>query len=187
LLAFKQDLKILDFDTESRPLSFWYGDKTTSEITAISSAWIDDLGTLQTYLLGHHTAEEMYLQFYDRYNEADLITGHYIRAHDLPLLNSLAIELGLPRLGPKLTCDTKMDLKKKRDIPATQEYLSEVLEVPAPKVHMTQHTWRNANRLSESGIIATKERVAGDVVQHILLRHELLKRDLLHAPKVWRP
>jgi hypothetical protein len=187
MLVHKQPLRILDFDTESRPLSFWYGDKTTAEVTAIASAWVDEPDSLEVHLLGRYDAKEMYMSFYERFNQADIVTAHYLRKHDLPLLNAMAIELGLPQLGPKMTCDTRLDLKKKLDLPASQEYLAELLNIPAPKVAMSQHRWRQANRLTEEGIIATGARVAGDVYQHILLREEMLRRDLLHPPRVWRP
>jgi hypothetical protein len=46
----------------------------------------------------------------------------------------------------------------KKDLPATQEYLLELLDVRCPlgialeKFHMTQPKWREANRLSPSRV-----------------------------------
>lgn len=180
-------LRVLDFDIENRPLSYWRPDRPTAEVTAIAWAWVDDPFTVHAAVLGRATAEQMLNAFLDAYNAADMVTGHYIRNHDLPIVNGALTELGLPNLGPKLSQDTKNDLIKWADIPKSQEHLAEMLGVPAPKVGMSQHRWREANRLTERGLEATYERVTGDVRQHMALRAELLKRGLLGAPRVWRP
>ena len=62
-----------------------------------------------------------------------------------------------------------------------------MMEIPAPKVHMTQAMWREANRLTPEGLRFTEQRVAGDVRQHMQMRLALLKRGLLKSAKVWRP
>jgi len=54
-------------------------------------------------------------------------------------------------------------------------------------VNLGQTDWREANRLTPEGIDKTRRRCVGDVKQHIALRRELLKRDWLKAPRVWRP
>lgn len=181
-------LRVLDFDTETRPLSYWIPDgRPTAEITAITTCWVGVPGSMAVHLLGEHDPVYMLRYFVDRYNEADLVTGHYIRKFDLPQINSALMEHGLPQLGPKLTSDTKMDMNKKGDLPATQEYLSELFDLHYPKVQMSQVKWRRANRLSQDGLRATRERVMGDVLQHMELRAEMLRRGLLKSPKVWKP
>lgn len=185
-LSHLKTLKVLDFDIENRPLSYWYS-RPTAEITAIASAWSDDLSTFRVDLLGDVHPVEMLEAFVDRYNEADIVTGHYIRKHDLPMINGALMEYGMSPLSPKLTCDTRLDMYKKGDIPATQEYLCELLGIPIPKVHMTQYQWRKANRLSEGGLKAAESRVTNDVLQHILLRNKMLELGLLKAPRVWKP
>jgi hypothetical protein len=124
--------------------------------------------------------------FREAYDQADMVTGHYIRKHDLPIINGALMEYSLPPLGDKLTEDTKLDLIKRKDLSASQESLSATLGVPAPKVHMDQHSWREANRLTPEGLKKTKERVTGDVIQHKLLRARLHELGMLHGPKVWR-
>lgn len=187
MLETKKRIRILDFDIENRPLSYWTPDRPTCEVTAIASCFADDVGSMQVHLLGKDDPVDMLQAFVARYNEADIVTGHYIRRHDLPIINGALMEYGLPKLEPKLTIDTRLDMLKKGDIPATQEYLAELLGIPAPKVHMTQVAWREANRLTEEGLKATKSRVVGDVYQHILLRVKMAQLGLLKAPKVWRP
>lgn len=179
--------RVLDFDIENRPLSYWVPDKPTAEITAIGMCWAGEPDSLEVLLLGRETAVEMLVRFASRYAQADLVTGHYIRIHDLPMLNGALMEYGLPTLGPKLTSDTKLDMPKKGDIPATQEFLLETLDVPSEKHHMTQGKWRKANRLTPEGMAEAERRASSDVLGHIAMREEMLKRGLLGPPRMWKP
>jgi hypothetical protein len=196
--------RVLHFDIENRPLSYWVQDKPTAEVTAIASAWSDDPdGTLQVAMLGaecrHHgwkcpglvdgemSGAAMLTQFVIRYNEAEMVTGHYIRAHDLPIVNGALMELGLPLLGPKMASDTRLDMMKKGDIPATQEYLLELLDIPVQKFHMSQVKWRESNRLTPKGLVDTFNRVSSDVLGHALMRAEMNKRGMLRGPRLWNP
>jgi len=188
MLVSKREVKILDFDIETRPLSYWIPDgRPTAEISAIASCWIGYPDSMQVTLLGVHESEYMLSKFIERYNEADIVTGHYIRMFDLPQINGAVLEFGLGKLEDKLTSDTKMDLVKKGDIPATQEYLAELFELEHPKIQMSQVKWRKANRLTPEGIRETFQRVSGDVRQHMELRAVLLEKGLLKGPKIWQP
>jgi hypothetical protein len=178
----------LDFDIENRPLSYLFQDFTTADITAIACSWYGQSEVfcwVQTK--DRRSQRKMLRAFREMYEQADGVTGHYIRKHDLPIVNGALMELGLPPLGPKLTCDTKLDLKKRAGISGSQENLAAMLEVPKPKVKMNTATWREANRLTPEGIEATKARVIGDVVQHKALRRRLIELDLLGPPRMWRP
>lgn len=198
-----RDTRILDFDIENRPLSYWMPDRPTAEVTAIASCWVGEPDSMEVLLLSqpcrHHGWEcpDMYpfemdgptilARFQERYDQADVVTGHYIRKHDLPIINGMRLELGWAPLPPKLTSDTKLDMRKKADVPATQEFLSEALAVADAKVHMTQSDWREANRLTPDGLVKTSLRVMGDVRQHMQLREALMAAGWLGAPRVWRP
>lgn len=177
----------MDLDIENRPLTYWAPTRPSAEITAIATCWADDESTMQTHLLGKDEPVEMLTSFVDRYNEADMVTGHYLRRHDLPIINGALMEYGLPGLTPKLSCDTRLDMRKKGDIPATQEYLGLLLGIAQPKVHMSQLDWREANRLTQAGIEATRARVEGDVLQHMALRLKMVELGLLSSPKKWTP
>jgi len=187
--------RILDFDIENRPLSYWQPDCPTAEITAIASCWTDDLSSMQVLLLTPDMdgPTDMLEIFRERYDQAGMVTGHYIRRHDLPIINGALYELGLPLLGKKLTCDTKLDMFKKSDVPATQEFLLETLQVkdiygkPLSKFHMSQSDWREANRLVPKGLVKTAERVSSDVYAHMAMREEMLRRGMLRAPSYWNP
>ena len=186
---------VLDFDIENRPASYWIPDRPTAEITAIAAAWADDPKDIRAWLLKpaetdaehERMMREMLLGFKEMYDAADMVTGHYITRHDLPIINGALMDYGLPTLGPKMVQDTKTHMVKKADIPATQEYLSQMERVTARKVHMTQHDWRQANRLTIEGRTATEKRVRGDVRQHMRLRRAMVRDGLLHTPRIWRP
>lgn len=186
-------LRVLDFDIENRPISYWIPDTPTAEITAIASCWADDPSSMQVDLLGEMSGRDILTRFTARYNEADMVTGHYIRKHDLPIINAMLMEEGLPLLGSKLSCDTKLDMMKKADLPATQEFLLETLDVRdadgnrLQKYHMSQTDWREANRLTPEGLRKTRERVASDVYGHMRLRLAMMERGMLRGPRVWSP
>ena len=180
-------LRILDFDIENRPLSYLGQDFTTGEVTSIAWKWIGDRSPYHAVLLGIDPLEEMLERFRLAYNAADMVTGHYIRKHDLPVLNGALLEWGHEPLEQKLSQDTKLDLRKQRYQSASQENLAEMLGIPAPKIHMNTPRWRKANRLTPDGIELTRRRAVGDVKQHIALRRKLLEMDWLGAPRVWRP
>lgn len=183
--------RVLDFDIENRPLTYWQPDRPTADITSIASMWAGDHESIEVLLLGELTSEEMLSRFVERYNEADIVTGHYIRRHDLPIINGALYEAGLPLLSDKMSCDTKNDMFTKADIPATQEYLLELLDVKCPlgitleKYHMTQGRWREANRLTAEGLEFTKRRVSTDVHAHVHMREAMLERGWLGRPKMW--
>jgi hypothetical protein len=181
-----RSLRILDFDIENRPLSYLGQDYTTAEITAIAACWHGKPKTMTLWLLGRDTPTAMLNGFRAMYNAADMVTGHYIRMHDLPIINGAMLEYGMDPLDDKLTCDTKLDLVKKGPVfSASQENLAAMLGLVAPKVHMNTVLWREANRLTDEGLKLTAKRAIGDVIQHMALRDELVKRNLLSSPKQW--
>lgn len=183
--------RILDFDTESRPLAFLGSDHVTQEITCIAWSWIGSGETDCRWLSKRQeSARWMLREFASVYAEADIVTGHNIRGHDLPILNGAMVELGLSPLGKKRVLDTWADLIRFRGISKSQENLAAVLGVDAPKVGMNQVRWREANRLTPAGLRLTAERCMGDVEQHIELRRVLLDRKMLRdegRPRWWLP
>jgi hypothetical protein len=179
-------LRVLDFDIENRPLSYLGSDYTTAEVTAIAACWHGKPKTMTLWLLGRDTPTAMLNGFRVMYNAADMVTGHYIRMHDLPIINGAMLEYGMDPLEDKLTCDTKLDLVKKGPVfSASQENLSAMLGLVAPKVHMNTVLWREANRLTDEGLKLTAKRAIGDVIQHMQLRAALVERRLLSHPKKW--
>ena len=185
-------LRILDFDIENRPLAYLGPEYTTAEVTAIAASWVnpsDAIGTHDLWFkqltLDPASYREMLEGFVVLYNQADVVTGHYIREHDLPVINGSLMELGLPGLADKMTIDTKLDLTSAKYISKSQENLAAMLGLGYEKAHMSNAMWREANRLTPEGLALTRERCVGDVIQHKAMRLELLKRGLLKGPQVW--
>lgn len=180
--------KILVFDSECRPMHYseW---RAESQITGISWAWLDDdpddrplVVTLKQDLSNEET---MLARFFEDFNAADIVVGHYIRKHDLPLLSDHAFRLGLEMKSPVQTQDTMMDLLKVKGLGKSQENLSVTLGLAEVKHHMTGADWRIANALTEEGRTGTRTRVVSDVEQNKALYRELRSRGALKAPKAW--
>jgi DNA polymerase elongation subunit (family B) len=188
-------MRILDFDIEVRPMAFYGGDWVTKQPTAIAWKFVGERGATQVAVIGESYdtrnvfAEEveMLLAFREAYDAADIVTGHYIRGFDLPILNARMMRHGLPLLDSKHAQDTKGDLARGHGVSKSQENLSAMFELKHPKVPMNTTLWEEANALLPEGIAATRKRVVGDVRQHIELRETMLRRGYLSAPSVWTP
>lgn len=179
-------LRVLDFDIENRPLSYLGSDFTTGEVTAISWAWCDQPDDVTVYLLGETDLVEILQRFVQVYDQADMVTGHFIIGHDLPMLNGALMEFQLPALGDKMVQDTKVHLIRRKGISCSQESLGAMLRLDHAKVQMNQSKWRAANRLTPDGLALVRERVTGDVKQHMAMRRELDTLGYLGPPRVWR-
>lgn len=179
-------MRVLDFDIENRPLSYLGSDFTTAEVTAISWAWCDAPRRVSVHLLGESELPEILKAFCDVYAQADMVTGHYITGHDLPMLNGALVECRMPGLSDKLVQDTKTHLIRTKGISCSQESMGAMLRLDAAKVQMNQAKWRAANRLTPEGLRHVRKRVAGDVRQHIAMRRELLALGYLAPPSKWR-
>lgn len=195
--ARSRPLRILDFDLENRPLSYIQPEWCSAEVTAIAWSWLDsdDVHTLLLTSNGKYLGQDgkrykpaaAFEYFKAILESADIVTGHYIRKHDLPIINTSLMDNKLAPLGPLLVSDTQQDLVKRKDISASQESLAAMLGLPEPKRHMTQNEWREANRLfSDDRLALSRERCVGDVLQHKALRVELVRRHLLGSPRMWR-
>lgn len=179
-------LKILDFDCEARPLNWGGGDFVFKEVTAIAAKFIGERKTF-CWLLGEVEPVEMLEGFRELYDQADIVTGHYILGFDLPLLNGALTEYERPALRSKLAHDTKIHLVKRSGISGSQENLGAMLGLQHPKVQMDHSKWREANRLTPEGLKLTRKRVVGDVLQHIEMRQRLLDLGYLGPPRRWSP
>jgi len=179
-------LKILDWDSECRPMHYseW---RDESQITAIAWGWVGS-SKVECEILEQDLSNErsMLERFLEAYSEADIVTGHYIRRHDLPLLNDHCMRYGWGLLGSKLTQDTK-DLPSVKALGLSQENLSTLYELDAHKHHMNGRRWAVANSLSPEGMKEARKRVVMDVRQHQALRQKLLDLGYLSAPRRWSP
>lgn len=178
-------LRVLDFDIENRPLSYLGSDFTTAEVTAIAWAWTDRPEDVTVYLLGDADLPAILRAFVAAYQQADVVTGHYIKGHDLPMINGALMEFGLPPLEDKLVSDTKVDLVRTKGISLSQESIGAMWHCEQAKEQMNQSKWRAANRLTPEGLAEVRRRVVGDVRQHIEMRGLLIERGWLRPPTKW--
>ena len=181
--------KILGFDIENMPLTYYVPDYPTARITAIGMKMGKETHVCVLDPINGTGCSplEFAFHFLDWYNEATLVTGHYIRKHDLPHINAMLFEQGFLPLKPKLTSDTKDDMFKWKGLPKNLEYLAAQLEVKTPKRHMTQKDWREANMFTPDGLRATTDRVKKDVLGQLQLRAALIEGGWLGDPKIWTP
>jgi hypothetical protein len=159
-----------------------------SQITAIAWAWVGEGQVFVELLEPDGSNERQMLQrFRAAYFSADIVTGHYIRKHDLPLLNDHYVRLDMPVLDAKMVQDTQADMTKVLGLGKSQDNLADTFGLEHVKHHMSGARWRRANSLSEEGAEMTLKRVVDDVRQHMELREAMLKRGLLRTPRVWSP
>jgi hypothetical protein len=124
--------------------------------------------------------------FVGLWDEADVVTGHYIRKFDIPIINGCLFEFGYPPLQPKFTIDTHGDMPRIAGMSKSQENLGDMLRVGSKKFHMNDTLWRAVSRLTKDGLEEARVRVVSDVAQHQDLRVSL-SRDWLKAGRWWRP
>lgn len=187
-------LRVLDFDIENRPWSYWYDGNTTSMPIAIAWSWVGETEVFHEGIKwsDFRSKEEfegalqwMLESFLYRYKEADAVTGHYIKKHDLPIINGACFRLGLPPMPPKVAIDTKVDLVRMGGISLSQENIAFMRRLEERKHRMNIPDWEDAYLLSDEGFEEVKERVTSDVRQHKALREEL--KPYLKPAKEWRP
>jgi hypothetical protein len=77
-------------------------------------------------------------------------------------------------------------LIRSKGISCSQESLGAMFRLDHAKVQMNQSKWRAANRLTPEGLALVRERVTGDVKQHMAMRKELDALGYLGPAKVWK-
>lgn len=174
----REQLRVLDFDIETRRIGFHNGGRFNPdgcEPVIVAAAF--DGEPIQVFSLtsrwSERDARRLATAFRELYDAADVVTGHYIRKFDLPILNGAMLEWGLPPLGRKLTLDTKLDLLDVAGLSQSQENLSALKELEASKFHMNDNGWRTVARLTPEGLAEARVRVTTDVQQHRELRAAL--------------
>lgn len=179
-------LKILHFDIEALP-GHWIGGDYVSKIpTAIAYSWADE-DEVSVFTHYEYPPEALAFMMAQQLESADIVTGHYIRRFDLPLINGELLRAGYAALAPLTTSDTKDDVYKAHGRSKSQKNLSAMLEIEAPKVDVTLRDWEGFNQKRYGYEQAGIDRVVGDVIQHKQLRKALLDLYWLGPTKTWRP
>lgn len=192
-MQISKQLRILDFDMECRPLSWYGGDFVTKEPTAFAAAYVDEPSRLYRWTLRHSRTDDGFdeqhaelAELFRRLSEGALVTGHYIIGFDLPLMNNAAIRGKVPLMGDTLVSDTKQHLLKFSAMSKSQENLGALLDLEAKKRAMTTGSWESANRLTDDGIAEAQLRVISDVQMHIQMRQRMLERGMLGPTTIWK-
>lgn len=189
--------RVLCFDLESRPSAHWYGDATTSEITAFGWKWLDEpevqsmaltaTGRFQDHTGKRLSAPQAYRRFVQVLGEAAIVYGHNIRRFDLPLLNAGLMRLGEPVLEVlHRTTDTLKDLPKTHELSRSLDSFAAMLEL-GKKLGLSIPEWEDANKLTQRGLLSARERVETDVLLQERLRLALIEKGWLGPTRVWRP
>lgn len=185
----EKQLKRLVLDVENRPLSYWYDGAATAEITVVAVKWFGK-GKVKSWALGYNckNSREMLEEPLAMFAEADAVVAHN-GSHDLGLLLATCVEYNWPLLEPKLLIDTYKGLARYKEIPKSLEYLADVMECPVKKPHLSQHKWRQANRLLDRDAIAVAvKRCEADVKATEWIYREQLRRGwLVREPRRWSP
>jgi len=172
--------RILDFDIETQLVGFHKGGKFNPDgcrPVIISWSWMDEEEVYTREVTGK-TLEE----FRTQYDKADVVTGHYIRKFDLPIINMRLLELHKPRLNVKIAWDTKADLIPFGGASKSQENMSAMLGLQEEKYHMSDTDWRNMDKDMKKKVM---ERNAQDVIQHKEMFRKLGELEYLSKPKEW--
>lgn len=183
-------LRVLDFDLECRP-GFWYAGDFVSKIPAAAAwKWIGERGAVQSVVVEGPSKDEagrVVGAILSAVLEADMVTGHYVRGFDMPLLNAAAMRFGFDPLPNVLVQDTKTDLMKAHGVSKSLENLVALFELRHPKVHQNLQAWEDGLAFfEEDGLEAVRRRVVGDVRSHVELRARMLGAGLMGPPKVWQ-
>lgn len=182
--------KTLDFDLETVAAGFADPNWVPQKITCAAWSWVgsDDVDvTIATTegLYGRPERRRRMLEpLLDAINDAEMLTGHNLLRFDLPVLAAECMRLGLPVVGPILVQDT-MRLRRAKGFKKGQDNISELFDLAERKLALTWQAWQDA--YAEKGWPTVKERAVSDVRMHKVMREEMIARDWLKDPVVWRP
>ncbi len=183
----RKSLRILDWDSECRPMHYSEF-RDESQITAIAWSWIGERKIEHEVLRQNLSNERRMLErFLKAYDEADILTGHFLVGHDLRLLTDHCIRFGWPLPAPKVVQDTKTLMPVVRGLGLSQENLSTLFELDEKKHRMNGRRWAVTNTLAQGGREEARQRCVRDVRQHKALRKKLVEQGYLDAPRRWSP
>jgi DNA polymerase elongation subunit (family B) len=183
-------LRILDFDIETIAAGFADPDWVPQKITCVAWSWIgedkveSEIATVLGLFGKPERRAKMLKPLLAAINEADMLTGHNIIRFDLPVLNAECLRLGLSSLPARMVQDT-MRFVKTKGFKKGQDNVGRLLRVPAEKMALDWQAWQAA--YDESDWQTVRDRCASDIIQHKLIRQEMLDRGWMKSPIMWRP
>ena len=185
-----REAKILDFDLETIAAGFADPDWVPQKITAAAWSWVDEdnvkvrISTPEGLFGKPELRAEMLRPLLEAIEEADILTGHNLLRYDLPILNAECMRLRLPPLKPQVVQDT-MRIQRTKGFKKGQDNISVLLKIPEKKLALSWQEWQDAYDEPDWGTV--KERVVSDIIQHKLVREEMISLGWLKHPVLWRP
>lgn len=181
--------RVLDFDVETLAAGFADPAWVPQKITCCAWSWVgsDEVKATICGPMGFFKPElrrKMLLPLLEAISEATMVTGHNLLRFDLPVINSECLRLGLPTLGAVLVQDT-IRLKRTKGFKKGQDNLGRLLKTLQQKESMDWQAWEEA--YEEDGWPLVESRAKTDVIQHKQIREQMLERDWLKPPTLWRP
>lgn len=179
--------RLLDFDVETVAAGYADPQWVPSTVTAWAFSWGQDIQVEALPVADFYDVEarRAFLRpLLDALAQADVVTGHNVCRFDLPILQAECMRLGLPSLSTVLVQDT-IRLPRAKGFKKGQDNLGVLLDVPLGKLPLNFQQWAEA--YAEPNLHTVKERVAGDVRQHMLIREQMRVRGWLRPPRMWSP
>lgn len=184
-----RELRILDFDMESLAAGFADPEWVPQKITCIAWSWVgyEEVNSVISTQMGFFIPEirkTMLAAFMPVYEQADMVTGHNLLRHDLPLLNAECMRLGLEKPSPKLVRDT-MRIGKTKGFKKGQDNIGRLLKTQEEKQAMDWQAWEYA--YEDPTWQRVIDRCESDVVMHKQILEKMIVRDWLRKPVTWTP
>jgi DNA polymerase elongation subunit (family B) len=183
--------RILDFDMESVAAGFADPQWVPQKITAIAWSWVGSdtidtiVGNADSLYTKPEIRVEMIKTFLAALDEADMVTGHNLLRHDLPLLNAEMMRLHFPSTLRPIRVHDTMRMVKTKGFKKGQDNIAGLVETHERKIAMDWQQWEDA--YAEPGWPKVADRCRSDVIMHKEMLAEMKERGWLKKPVLWRP
>lgn len=184
-----RERRLLDFDIETVAAGYADPAWVPHTVTAFAYCWY---GTDDVHVQALSPASFYNVAERQRFlspllvvlEAADVLCGHNIVRYDLPVLQAEVMRLGLPSLLPRM-CEDTIRMPRSKGFKKGQDNLGVLLDVPLSKLPLNHQQWQEA--YGESDLATVKDRVGGDVRQHMLIREQMRQRGWIKPARMWSP
>lgn len=181
---------ILDFDMESVAAGFADPMWVPQKITCVAWGWSDEHRVEVRScgpggIVGPAAKElrrEMLAPLLEAIRYADIVTGHNLCRHDLPLLRAECLRLGLEPVNRVWVSDT-IKLGKLKGYKKGQDNIAALKGVDEQKMALNWQQWDDA--YDEIGWPKIRARCRSDVISHRQIRLKLIEDGSLKRPVRW--
>lgn len=170
--------RVLCFDIENKPGTHGLGDYTHKKVTAIACQFLDET---EPHVWSVHWRNKQWVarQFLKQWEQADAVMGHFIRKHDMRLIQGFFIMADMPPLPAKRMIDTFLDVEPKTTgYSKSLENLCARWGCPISKLHVPEHAWDAAYDGVPEYVEIMRQRAVTDVQMTIWLYNEIPKRQM---------